>query len=387
LTTSAEPTHPRPYQPSLTPTVSDHRPHCLARDRLRLWLPYAKRSPGTPAMNISDDDLDRILRVITAAYATGTRETYGSGLLIFHIFCDQRKIPESERCPASPTLILAFIASCAGAYSGKTLATYVFAIRAWHTIHGQIWVMNDVELKTALTGAANLAPPTSKKVKRAPWTVALLQSIFSTLDPANPLHVAVKSAAATIFFSAARSGEFLQKSLVSFDPRLHVKPTDVSRKVDRSGHSVTSVHIPVTKVARDGEDVAWGSQPQLPDIDPDFLLAEHIRVNSPAPNGPLFAWQHAKGPRALTKGEFMKCINTAADQLGLEHLHGHGLRIGATLEYLLRGLSFETVKAIGRWSSDTFILYLRQHAVILAPYLQGTPVFAEFNRLIMPPPR
>lgn len=246
--------------------------------------------------------------------------------------------------------------------------------------------MVDAELKAALVGAAKLAPPASKKPKRAPWTVALLSTIFAALDPTDSLHIAVRSAAATIFFSAARSGEFLQKTLNSFDPRLHVKPSDVSKKVDRQGHSVTSVHLPVTKTAPQGEDVAWGPDQQL-DIDPDTLLAEHMRVNKPAPNGPLFVWRHKNGIRPLTKSEFMKCINATAADLGMEHLQGHGLRIGATLEYLLRGLSFETVKAIGRWSSDAFVLYLRKHAVILAPYLQGTPIFTEFNHIIMPPPR
>lgn len=247
--------------------------------------------------------------------------------------------------------------------------------------------MVDNELKAALAGAARLAPPASRRPKRHPWTIALLSSIFATLDPSDPLHAAVKSAAAVIFFSAARSGEFLQKTLTSFDPLLHVKPADISKKSDREGNIVTSAHLPVTKSAREGEDVAWGPQQQH-DVDPDTLLAVHMRVNRPNPIGPLFAWRHPRsGPRALTKSEFMKTLNTAAESLGLEPLQGHGLRIGATLEYLLRGLSFETVKAIGRWSSDAFIIYLRQHAVILAPYLQGTPIFAEFNRFIMPPPR
>ncbi|KAH9913276.1 hypothetical protein B0H21DRAFT_669165, partial [Amylocystis lapponica] len=57
---------------------------------------------------------------------------------------------------------------------------------------------------------------------------------------------------------------------------------------------------------------------------------------------------------------------------GWAPLKGHGLRIGGTLEYLLRGRPFEVVKAIGRWSGDSFQLYLRKHAVILAPYLQDT---------------
>lgn len=366
--------------------VSASRPHCLARDRLQFWVPQQRRQ-SAPQVELSDDDLDRILAVIVASYATSTRETYGSGLLVFHVFCDIRALPELQRCPVDPTLMLAFIASCAGSYSGKTLATYVFAVRAWHVIHGQPWFMHDIELKAALTGAANLAPPSSKRPKRAPWTPALLKLIFAALDPLNPLHVAIKAAASVIFFSAARTGEFLQKTLVSFEPALHVKPSDLTKKVDRHGHSVTSAHLPVTKTSREGEDVAWGPQ-QDPEIDPDSLLADHLRVNNPVQAGPLFAWVHPRhGPRALTRSEFMKTVNATAASLGIESLQGHGLRIGATLEYLLRGLSFETVKSIGRWSSDAFILYLRQHAVILAPYLQGTPIFADFNRHIMPPPR
>lgn len=108
--------------------------------------------------------------------------------------------------------MLTFIASCAGSYSGKTLTSYFYAIRAWHVIHGQTWVMNNIEMKAVLTGAANLAPPTSTKPKCAPWKVELLKALFGILDPNNPLHIAVKAAVATIFFSAARSGEFLQKN-------------------------------------------------------------------------------------------------------------------------------------------------------------------------------
>ncbi|KZP14710.1 hypothetical protein FIBSPDRAFT_669799, partial [Athelia psychrophila] len=360
-----------PYQPGLVPLTSAARPHCLARDRLQFWLPHRLRQLGS-SLYLNDDNLDRILAVIVASYATSTRETYGSGLLIYHVFCDTRVVPEPERCPVNPTLMLTFIASCAGSYSGKTLATYVFAVRAWHVIHEQAWKMPDIELKAALTGAAKLAPPASRKPKRAPWTPDLLKAIFAVLDRANPLHIAVKGAAAVIFFAAARSGEFLQKTLTSFDPAQHVKPSDLTKKADRQGHMVTSAHLPVTKTAPEGEDVAWGPQ-QDPEIDPDTMLAEHYRVNNPAPGGALFAWRHPNGPRALMKSEFMKCINSAATSISMEPLQGHGLRIGATLEYLLRGLSTYTVKAIRRWSSDAFVLYLRQHAVILAPYLQGTP--------------
>ena len=55
------------------------------------------------------------------------------------------------------------------------------------------------------------------------------------------------------------------------------------------------------------------------------------------------------------------------------------------MEYLLRGVPFDVMKVKGRWSSDAFILYLRKHAQILAPYIQAVPaVHDTFARLTMP---
>ncbi|KAJ7223915.1 hypothetical protein C8J57DRAFT_955046, partial [Mycena rebaudengoi] len=54
-------------------------------------------------------------------------------------------------------------------------------------------------------------------------------------------------------------------------------------------------------------------------------------------------------------------------------IQGHGIRIGASLLYLLRGVPFDVVKTLGRWASDAFLLYLRKHAQIMAPYIQANP--------------
>ncbi|EKM58991.1 uncharacterized protein PHACADRAFT_77444, partial [Phanerochaete carnosa HHB-10118-sp] len=54
---------------------------------------------------------------------------------------------------------------------------------------------------------------------------------------------------------------------------------------------------------------------------------------------------------------------------GFDALYGHVFCIGGTLEYLLRGLSLETVQTLGRWASDAFHVYLCKHSQILAPYV------------------
>jgi hypothetical protein len=81
----------------------------------------------------------------------------------------------------------------------------------------------------------------------------------------------------------------------------------------------------------------------------------------------------------------MNRINTVATSLGLTSLKGHGVRIGGTLEYLLHGVPFDVVKSMGQWSSEAFTLYLRKHAVIMAPYLQGSPIMEAFTHYTMPP--
>lgn len=198
--------------------------------------------------------------------------------------------------------------------------------------------MNPIEMKAALDGALVKALLASTRPKHKPYTVELLKTLFRTLDPHNPLHIVVKACGWTVFFSAARLAEFMQKTLTSFDPALHVKRSNLCKVVDHNNLTVTIAHLPVTKTTtaahRDGEDVYCAEQE--PEIDPNMHLALHFTVNNLPMNGPLFGWCHPKtGSRALTRAEFLHCLNTAAESAGLQPLNGHGLHIGATLEYLL----------------------------------------------------
>jgi hypothetical protein len=195
-------TRPRRYQSHLTPQYSVLRPHCTSQDRLRLWRPLQSRNGsvrGSDFPIISESDLERILTIINVSWAQGTRGTYGSGLLVFHVFCDLRDIPEQLRCPASPVLIINFIAACAGSYSGRTLGNYVFAVRAWHILHGQDWCMREAEVEAALKGATVMAPPSSKRPKREPFTVKLIENLLELLDITEPLDAAVAACLTTTF--------------------------------------------------------------------------------------------------------------------------------------------------------------------------------------------
>jgi len=230
--------------------------------------------------------------------------------------------------------------------------------------------MNDVQVKAALDGATNLAPPSSKRPKREPFTLALIEMLFSKLDANDPLDASVRSCLAISFFTLVRGGEFTVSSLNSFDLGIHIKRSDVSTTTDRHNLPVTVFRIPRTKCSKDGEDVYCAAQPEP--INPISELDNHLAINNPPANSHLFAYRHTGGHRPLTKHTFLGRLNAIASSLSLDSLKGHGV---------------DVVKSMGRWTSDAFTLYLRKHAVIMAPYLQASPILESFTHYTMPPVR
>lgn len=127
--------------------------------------------------------------VIGFAWSEGTLAMYGTGVLVFHVFCDEKRVPDAQRAPASSLLMTAFLASAAGAYSGATLAAYFYGVRAWHLIHGARWALNQDEMSTMLKAVKKLTPASSKRDAREPFTVDLILSIRAQLSLAQPVSV------------------------------------------------------------------------------------------------------------------------------------------------------------------------------------------------------
>ncbi|KAJ7612864.1 hypothetical protein DFH06DRAFT_148539 [Mycena polygramma] len=241
---------PRPYPAHLPLRPSPLRPLCLARNRLRLWTPLFAREAIDNQGVVLAIDLQRLQDVMAFAWAPGTLEVYGSGLLVYHVFCDMKGIPESQRSPASSLLISSFIATLAGSYSGSTLANYYYGVRAWHVLHSISWSVEQVAIDALLKAATTLAPHSSKRKKRLPYTVEILLIIRSHLDLSNPFDAAVWACLTTVFYSVARVGEFTVRTLTSFDPAIHVTRSNMKRVSDRNGLEQTAFFIPQTKSAQ-----------------------------------------------------------------------------------------------------------------------------------------
>ncbi|KIK76934.1 hypothetical protein PAXRUDRAFT_168349, partial [Paxillus rubicundulus Ve08.2h10] len=301
------------------------------------------------------------------------KESYGSGQLVFHIFCDAKSIPNRDRAPTNSELISMFISTLTGQYSGSIVANHLQGICTWHIMHRLDWTHNDTEIEALLKATVTLAPTSSKCKPQELYTVTVLGPMHDNLDLTDPAGAAVFACLTTTFWYTAHVGEFTVPCLDSFNSSLHVKPSDITHKTDQGGLRVTNFHLPRMKLALLSKDVSWVQQ-QGPS-DPQATLLNHITVNDPPLNGHLFAYKHKGSHHPLTKSKFTTTLSSVAKRAGIKPIQGHGVWISSTLKYLLCNVPFDVVKIKGHWVSDTFLVYLCHHTQILAPYIQVSPPF------------
>ena len=86
----------------------------------------------------------------------------------------------------------------------------------------------------------------------------------------------------------------------------HVKPSDMKEKTDWNGLCSTIFHLLQIKSTVYDEDVSWSVQ--AGSTDPEVALKNHLTINLPPSNSPLFAYQHKKEHHSLTKPAFIKAL-------------------------------------------------------------------------------
>ncbi|KIJ19754.1 hypothetical protein PAXINDRAFT_67127 [Paxillus involutus ATCC 200175] len=382
---------PRPYKPDLTPVPSPLCLHCLTKHHLLKWLPdiasphIANNVAGKP---LNDNKVEHILSVIGASWADSIKELYGTGLLVFHVYCNIHDIPDVQRIPISHNLLSAFLACCTGALSGLTISNYAAALRAWHVLHGLAWNINEPEYKALLEGATRLTPASSKQPKRSPFTATILEKFREVMNLEDPHNAVIFACLISSFYCIARLGEFTVSAISRFDPTKHISHSALTITHNHNDLPVMKFTIPATKTFPNGEEVHCTPHSPPSPTSPKSAIETHFRINQDKPHAHLFSWKHPSGAmRPLCKKEVTKRIDSIAKaHPDLLDLKGHSLQIRGTLHYLHNGVPFNVVKTMGRWSSELFTLYLQHHALVLTPFLQHQPeLMHNLRQYILPP--
>lgn len=78
-------------------------------------------------------------------------------------------------------------------------------------------------------------------------------------------------------------------------------------------------------------------------------------------------WLRADGS-VPTRGWFIRQLRT---HFPSHDVGGHSLRAGGATALAEAGIPSHIIQAVGRWASDMFQIYIRQHPVLLAALLYG----------------
>ena len=270
------------YPPNQTLLPLPNCPHCPARDYLHQWIPqnsHVQHSTGNPDNpSIPKAALDQVLEVISTSWADSTKELYRTALLVFHVYCDLNCIPELEHCPIDHLILITFLSSLAGGYSGSMVANYTAGLRAWHILHGHTWNINVEELKLMLQGAAKLTPKSSKKLKWLPITLDDLAVIQRNMNLSDPGDATIFACLTVVFFCITRLGEFTVPAIAKFNPTKHITQCNATLLQDAQNWLVLKFSIPVTKCSPNGENRQCAPLPgEL--IDPAAVLENHFHIN------------------------------------------------------------------------------------------------------------
>ena len=302
---------------------------------------------------------------LQGGWATSTFKRYAGVVDQFIRFCDMEGIPDHLRFPADEFVLCAFAASSVRRHSVTTPRNRLAALKAWHIIHNMEW-KGSLRLRYVLNGVHNLAPDSTRCVPRLPVNAIMISQLVQRLDPNSPVDVAVAAGAATAFWGQGRLGELLPPNL-SPSSIIHLPTRSDFKRSLRNPHSCI-LRLPRTKTHPHGQEIVLVDQHAA--IDPISLLKRHLWINNIPNDAYIFSFRTDTGLRPLTKSVFLRRCNEIWHPLGYPKTTGHCFRIGGTTELLVAGTPPDVVKAMGRWSSDSFMRYWRALDDIAPKYVR-----------------
>jgi hypothetical protein len=240
----------------------------------------------------------------------------------------------------------------------------------WHRLNGAPWYGGKSLCRT-IEGAAKSAPTSSHCPLCQPVTYQHLCALRRSLDLTNAFDIAVFAVACIAFWGCCHLGELLID--LDFLPEKHVSHScSITHAVASSGVPYSSFFLPRTKTKPRGDTVSL-THTSCP-CSPTIAFQHHLRSNASIPaTAPLFSFETTDGSWSPLKHTwFLSRCNAVWKADGLEHIQGHGFRIGGTMHLLLRGVDPWIVMVQGQWSSQVFLGYWRKCKEIL-------PLFVSFS--------
>ncbi|KAI7963699.1 hypothetical protein MJO29_004126 [Puccinia striiformis f. sp. tritici] len=218
--------------------------------------------------------------------------------------------------------------------ASTTLAKYLFGLQAWHLFHHKKYPdLTKPTVTVLLRSSAHADAELSAKPRKGAIHLHHLVLLAQTLAGGNQFHRALLDLAIVAFWGMARMSELTRHPInqrgKNLYPRRHSVPVlPPSREYA----------LPVRALVRRIDDTKGR-------------------------NTSLFGYDDEEGNRVhLTKTVVCRTLSEIWAGLGCAGLSGHSFRVGGASFRNAMGTPIKRIQILGRWTSDCYLLYLRQYS-------------------------
>jgi hypothetical protein len=289
------------------------------------------------------------------AYASGTTANLKTQWRAYFYFCLYFSLHPLPTCSNTICLFAQFLAR--SIKSNQALRAYIAAVRTLHLFLDMPYNINDhFVINLTLKGISKHSMHTP--VQKLPISPDILLLLLGSLDLTSELDSALWASYLFAFFLCARKANLVIPSLAKFDHKKHLCRSDIS--ITASGLVVV---IKWSKTIQAGERFLLIPLLSIPNSPLCPVRAYHnMLANTPATQiSPAFLYHNVKGKLVpITQHVFSARLSTALCKAGLNSAlySGHSFRRGGATWAFSVGFSAESIKLLGDWKSDSFLLYI-----------------------------
>jgi len=277
--------------------------------------------------------------------------------------------------PSSEGTLVYFASYLARTVRHGTIKTYLAAVRNIHIISGyKDPLRGRFLLKEILRGI--LRYQGSPRIRRQPVTPGVLLAIRPILHSwPGPRDFSMIWAAFTLaFFAFLRCSEFTYPGAHSFSSKFNLTTKCVTFFPGLACPQCLLVTRKSSKTDsfRAGQSLIVARCPSL--LCPVTAMQQYFLLAKPR-SGPLFFFRLG---HYLTRSSVTHLLRDSARSAGLPHesLKGHSFQIGAASAAVAAGLPDWLIKVLGRWSCDSYQIYIRTPESVL---LSAIPKMASVS--------
>ena len=257
-------------------------------------------------------------------------------------------------CPASELTLLRFIGRMSQTCQASTLKVYLAAVRALHVSGGfPDPFLNLPRIPLVIKGLRR-TKSMDKRPEKLPISSFVLQTLKLQLDLEKFDDIMFWAACCTAFFGFLRAAEFTVPSS-GFISNVHLSASDIS--VDKTPvPSLAIVRLARSKTDQFGTGCSVVLARSDSALCPVTALMTYLRIRGMTP-GPLFVYSDGS---PLSKSKLNKKLQHVLSAAGWQgRFTLHSFRVGAASTAASLGFPDHLIKALGRWSSEAYQVYIK----------------------------